>query len=171
MSATAAAGGQAVPLEGDQNITVAWDLDKGAVPADPVVDVARRTLVLMQLGHLSASWTDRATITSAVSALTEGDVVSDSLVADWTDTAKDPARGQLRVLIAAPTVDGAKASVLACINTVGVPAIKADRATTGIMTRIDLAAAEGIWRVSSYDQNTAPTPREFFQRCKTYGAP
>lgn len=175
VSASADPAGTVVPLDGDADLRFRWTLDAGVDPHDPIVDVARRTIVLMDLGYQSPSWSDRARITKAVGALTTGDVVSTRMVSDWSDPHKDPAVGLERMLIAKPMVDGAQATVFACTQLRGVPSISQPVGGDGVPTRIELTARAGVWRVSRYDNNAswavAGTEGRFVKRCDSFGKP
>lgn len=174
-SATADPAGRVVPLGGDRDVRFRWTLDAGVDPRDPVVDVARRTIVLMDLGYQSPSWTDRGRIAKARAALTSGQVVTAYDVRRWTDPHKKPGVGLVRMLLAAPVVHGAKATVFACSQLRGVPSISQPLGGDGVPTRIELAAQAGVWRVSSYSNNaawaTAGREARFVKRCDSFGKP
>ncbi|GAB3863102.1 hypothetical protein GCM10028801_29930 [Nocardioides maradonensis] len=174
-SASADPAGSVVPLGGDGDLRFVWKLDAGVDPHDPVIDVARRTIVLMDLGYQSPSWTDRARMTKASAALTTADVVTPREISEWTDPHKRPAVGLMRMLVTKPMVDGAKATVFTCTQLRGVPSISQPVGGDGVPTWIELAARDGVWRVTRYDNNaewaTAGPERRFTDRCSAFGKP
>lgn len=169
VSASADPAGSVVPLEGDRDLRFRWTLGAGAGADDPVVQVSQRIIVLKDLGYGSPSWTDGRRIRKAAASVATAGVVTPREIAQWTDPQKKAATGVERVLVGAPQVHGSEATVFACTNLRGVPAIHGV-AHGGTTTRIELVATGGVWRVSSYDNN-ASTSSAFLERCSTFGDP
>lgn len=173
-SATADPAGHIVPLDGDQNLRIEWTLEKAASADDPVVEVARRTVVLSLLGKRSPLWTTDRTYASASKALTTTPTVLDYF-GELTpnDRPADPIlKGRVRALLSAPRNDGGKtALVYACLDqrkVIGPPSNSPGPTTV----RIDLKEQAGTWRASSVDANfnvgAAPGVSSFIERCKKF---
>lgn len=158
-----------VPLAGDRDLRFVWQLDPGASRAGGVVDVARRTLVLIDLGYGSRSWVDRRRITRAARAITAGGVVTAREIGSWTNPRKKPADGVAHVLVAAPRITGRHVFVFTCTDLSSVSSIPAVHG--GSLGRMEVADVDGDWRVVKYDNNAqwlGHDEQQFLQRCRSY---
>jgi hypothetical protein len=152
---TVAAAGAVVPLAGEEDAPMDWTLGEGVGAKDPVVDVARQFQTLWELAPLSVEWSDEATLTSAATALTDGDVVTSDKVDEWTSGDKTPAEGPVRLLVQAVETNGTTATVWTCVDPNDALGLED---TGSALVEIKLGVINGTWKVTSYDQNTPGAP-------------
>jgi hypothetical protein len=153
---TADPAGKAVPLDGEKDAPIEWTVGGGVDAKDPVVEVARRLQSLWVLAPLSAEWSDEAKIKSAADALTDGKVLKDFRLDEWTDRDKAGGKAPVRLLVQAPEVDGEKAVVWTCLDPNAAFGI--EKTSGSALVEIKLAVIDGAWKVTSYDQNTPGVP-------------
>lgn len=154
-----------IPLAGDDDVPIRWELDK-VNGSDPVVDVARRTISLLLLVSSSPSWGDETKLGPAIEALTTADSkVGEQLRGQRVTKTPPDAGDPVRILVQPPVVDGDGATAWLCIDY--------DPTSTGskkgVLVSVSLAATNGVWKSSAYNLNPEITSdvEPYFKRCRS----
>lgn len=162
-------GAKAVPLDGDDHLTIQWTLDKGVDDSDPVVDVARRTLAVVYLASFSPAWRSDAAISKISPYLTTGDdVLLEPTRSSRTSeqvTANDP----LLIAVQPPQVSGDTAVVWACVDARGAfDREPLNKTNIGILVSVSMTATDGTWKATEYNLKPEdPTDDErYYERCQ-----
>jgi hypothetical protein len=155
-------GAEAVPLAGDDDVTIDWALEQ-VNGSDPVVDVARRTISLVLLAAGSSSWTHQAKIKKASDALTiDGSVLVEPLSKARVPRGAEPHR--IRILVQKPEAVGDRATAWMCLDFDAT----ANPSKSGVLASVTLVVDHGLWKATDYDLNPEITPKvePRFKRCR-----